>query len=306
MRDLVPIHRAIEWIEARLKDEVSVADMAAVAGYSLFHFIRTFDQSVHHTPYDYLMRRRLAEAARELVCSGRRVVDIALEYRFGNHETFSRAFKRLFGMQPTQWRERGSLPHQALMPPFSLAYLEHIHQPAFQRPQVIAQEARCLVGLMTQLALPLTGQPAAVERLWDCLGRALALQSTGEAAGPCFGVKIYIEGLPGQAQADAGPFYLAAVEGSAFEPYHPLLVSHTLPEGEYVHMLHPGPLENLPLTLDFLYHTWLPKAGLRPSRPLEVFFFEERPCGENISPGIEAWLPVSAPAPQLPGHKMMS
>lgn len=59
MRDLLAVYQAIQLIEARLRDGLSVSEMAAAAGYSLYHFIRVFNQVVWHTPYDYLMRRRL-------------------------------------------------------------------------------------------------------------------------------------------------------------------------------------------------------------------------------------------------------
>jgi AraC-like DNA-binding protein len=56
--------QAIDFIEAHLRADVTVGDVAAAVSYSVYHFCRTFNQVTHYTPYDYLMRRRLAEAAR--------------------------------------------------------------------------------------------------------------------------------------------------------------------------------------------------------------------------------------------------
>jgi AraC family transcriptional regulator len=280
MRDLLPIYRAIEWVEAHLQDEASVAEMAAAAGYSLFHFIRAFDRTVYHTPYDYLMRRRLSEAALELLNSDRRVVEIALDYRFGNHETFSRAFKRLFGVQPTQWRERGVIPHRALTPPFTLAYLEHIHRPGFPLPEMVESAAHSLVGLMAEGT-----KPEATDRLWRSLGRILERQPPKQNAA-YFGVRAHVEGRPEDV------FYLAAVEAAVVEDVAPPLVSQTLPAGKYVRLAHCGPVETLPFSLDFLFHTWLPKAALQLAPPLEIIAFgEARPWGES-APDVAVWLPV--------------
>jgi AraC family transcriptional regulator len=55
---------ALDDIEQHLTAEIQVADIAAAVSYSLYHFCRIFGQVVHHNPYDYLMRRRLSEAAR--------------------------------------------------------------------------------------------------------------------------------------------------------------------------------------------------------------------------------------------------
>ena len=92
---LQAICAAIQFIESHLCDPITVADAAAAAGYSLYHFIRSFNQMVQHTPYDYLMRRRLAVAACELLETERRVIDIALYFQFNNHETFTRGFRRV-------------------------------------------------------------------------------------------------------------------------------------------------------------------------------------------------------------------
>jgi AraC family transcriptional regulator len=283
VRDLLSIHHALELIEARLRDEMSVAEMAEAAGYSLYHFIRTFNQIVYHTPYNYLVRRRLSEAAYELIHSNRRVIDIALGYRFGNPETFSRAFKRLFGMQPSQWRDHGVLPHQGLMPPLSLAYLEHIHRSDFQKPEISNVPARCVIGLMARLS----GQPGEVEQLWCSLGRSLEMQPPMKSPASFFGVISYLEG------AAADSFYLAAVETSAPSLTAPHLVNRILPEGKYVRMTHCGPAETLPLTLTYLYHTWLPRAGLQPSYPLEIMALGEIPPWRKNNIGtITVWLLV--------------
>ncbi len=62
-RPVESMFRAVQYIEAHLQSETDIAQIAEAVGYSLFYFIRTFDQVVQHTPYDYLMRRRLTEAA---------------------------------------------------------------------------------------------------------------------------------------------------------------------------------------------------------------------------------------------------
>lgn len=283
MRDLLPIHRAIELVEAHLQDDVTVAEMAAAAGYSLYHFIRIFDRVVYHTPYDYLMRRRLSEAAHEVMFSNRRVVDIALDYRFGNHETFSRAFKRLFGMQPVQWREQGTIPHHVLMPPISLAYLEHIHQPGFQRPEIIDRTSCQIAGLMA----PFTGSPETIDRLWSSLGKQVERLFQARNPASFLGITTYLEGKPEDI------FYLAAIDVSASEIISPWLVSQILPAGKYVRMMHCGPAATLPFTLDYLYYTWLPKAGLRPAYSMEIMAFGSvRPWVET-DPNLTILLPIA-------------
>ena len=95
MSQLTAIGKALDFIEDNLEENIGVADMADAAGYSLYHFCRVFNSIVHHTPYDYLMRRRLSESARALVETDRKIIDVAFEYQFNSPETYSRAFKPL-------------------------------------------------------------------------------------------------------------------------------------------------------------------------------------------------------------------
>jgi len=169
MSQLAAICQAVDFVEAHLKDEIAVADMATAAAYSLYHFCRTFNSVVHHTPYDYLMRRRLSESARDLVETDRRIIDIAFDYRFNSPETYSRAFKRMFGLQPSQWKARGRVDERFLMSRLTLEHLEHINKGDFLRPVLEEKEAFQVTGIMTLVQ----NNPAIIPQLWEMLAQEL-------------------------------------------------------------------------------------------------------------------------------------
>ncbi len=287
MRDLEPIYRAIEFIEAHLCEDVTVADMASAAGFSLYHFIRTFNRVTRHTPYGYLMRRRMAEAARKLVSSDSRVVEIALDYQFNNHESFSRTFKRMFGLQPVQWRERRILPPHVLIPAFTYAYLNHINHPSFQSPNLTVCHQRNITGLMTSLK----NQPEAGDQVWRVLGNFFSCKPERQDH-TFYGVTSHVE-----AQEDS-IFYFAGFETKHQETVEPVFASRVLPAAEYISVNHLAPLADLPLTWTYLYHTWLPKAGLKPAFPLEIASFGAvPPCCKALTE-VELWLPVKKTRPE--------
>jgi len=281
MRDLASTYRAIEYIEARLQSDVTLAGMAQAAGYSLYHFIRAFNEDTCFTPYDYLMRRRLSQAACDLLESPARVLEIALAYRFNSHETFSRAFKRLFGLQPVQWRERGLIPHRVLAPALTLPFLEYIHQPGFQRPHRLELESRPLVGLMTTLepASPasLASDLDARPRLWRSLEQFLPplpepMRRFSVVYHPEAGSPLYLAA----AQIVSAP---AAAPQAAALP----LVRQDLPAGEYACMPLIGTAADLSWSLDYLHHIWLAKAGLRSALPVEIVEWEGSPGRDGVS-----------------------
>jgi len=116
MTKLEPINRAITFIEDHLRTAINVAAMAEVAAYSLYHFCRMFSKYTRHTPYDYLIRRRMTLAAHDVIMTDRKIVDIALEYQFESHEGFTRAFQRIFGTAPTNARAQRVVPASRCLP----------------------------------------------------------------------------------------------------------------------------------------------------------------------------------------------
>ena len=75
-------------------------------GYSEFHTTRKF-REISGMPFrDYLRRRRLAFALKEVRDGGRSLLEIALDYGFSSHEAFTRAFKSAYGVTPGEYRRR--------------------------------------------------------------------------------------------------------------------------------------------------------------------------------------------------------
>lgn len=255
MADLDAIARALDLVEERLQEPIGVADMAAAAGYSLWHFCRTFGAAAHVTPYDYLMRRRLAEAAGALLRSERRIIDVALDYQFSNPETFSRAFKRVTGQQPSQWRQEGCLDRRHVLPRLTLAHLQHMARGPYLKPHLVTMDAFGLAGLMT----PDGADDRAVRQAWSLLAAELA----GTAGRRYCGLACHGEG------PDAPLFYLAAfeIEAGVGGAEHPALVRKEIPAGRWARFAHKGPWNDLPLTMDYVYHLWLPQSRHSLARP---------------------------------------
>ncbi len=94
-------------IQARLDGDLSLAALSAKASLSPFHLQRLFKAAVGETPKAYSLRLRLERGAFRLVAHDSKLIDIALECGFDNHETFSRAFRRRFGKSPSGYRAWG-------------------------------------------------------------------------------------------------------------------------------------------------------------------------------------------------------
>lgn len=258
---LTTMSRAIEFIETSLREEISIADVADAVHYSLFHFCRMFNAIVHHTPYDYLMRRRLSEAARELLTTDKKIIEIAFDYQFNSPETFARAFKRMFDMQPNQWRKQMVIPRRSFMPRLSLAHLQHLHKGIYLKPVIAEYEAFSVAGLMTRV----TNEHTEIPALWQLLLRELNRCPQSLVSPVYFGISW----LPNDAGKHPS-FYMAALAVTPNRDINPALVVKTLPAGQYACFMHHGTWGERSLTFDYIYHTYLPKSGRTLAVPLEI------------------------------------
>ncbi|TDL31990.1 AraC family transcriptional regulator [Jeotgalibacillus sp. S-D1] len=99
------VQHTIKFIENQLHQKLTASILAKQAGYSKFHFHRIFQKITGTSIAGYIRNRRLTQAARELISTDQRVIDIALKYHFGSQESFTRAFTKIYHMTPLQYRK---------------------------------------------------------------------------------------------------------------------------------------------------------------------------------------------------------
>ena len=250
--------KALDFFEESLKEDIGISDAADAASYSLYHFCRLFNRYVHHTPYDYMMRRRLTEAAGELKQTDKQIIDIAFEYQFNSHETFSRAFKRFTGMQPQAWRKEGIEDRRFAFSRRTKQHLQFIHGGILAKPELIEHRALFLTGVSSVI------QPGedTMRPLWRILERESSCIKNAVHPISLYSVKTYQDHWE-----QDGIIYMAAVEITTLEEVNPVLTVKLLPAGTYAVFSYSGPYQ---LASDYIYQTWLAKSGRRPAYPLEI------------------------------------
>jgi len=98
------IAQVLQHMAARVAQQHTIIDLARVACFSPYHFLRTFKQVTGVTPHQWLLRARLREAAQRLATSQERITDIALEVGFEDLSNFVRSFRAEFGVSPRGYR----------------------------------------------------------------------------------------------------------------------------------------------------------------------------------------------------------
>lgn len=98
------LRRVVDAMRAGLAEPFDLAQLAALAGLSPFHFSRVFKQATGMAPSRYFVRLRVDEARRLLCAPERSVVDVALAVGYGSPGHFARVFRELTGDTPSAWR----------------------------------------------------------------------------------------------------------------------------------------------------------------------------------------------------------
>lgn len=86
------ILKIVEYIERHLEEDLDLDKIAEISGYSKYHISRVFNDRVGETIHQYIQKRRITEAARNLVFTNKPIVDIAFSTGYESQQAFSLAF----------------------------------------------------------------------------------------------------------------------------------------------------------------------------------------------------------------------
>src|SRR3989338_3920029 len=100
------IQKAVDFIEANLENAFTLTDVSKRAFSSLSYLHRVFYFMTGYTVKEYIRKRRLSQAAVSLHCSKKSIIDIALTTFYDSPESFSRAFKKHYGISPRDFRQQ--------------------------------------------------------------------------------------------------------------------------------------------------------------------------------------------------------
>lgn len=138
----------INYIEEHLCDDLSLDQVAQTIYISPYHLHRVFHAMTGITIGEYVRKRRLSEAAKELQNSDRQILDIALEYQFTSQEAFTRSFKQSFNVTPASYRKTWESQNDLLLKPITEKDLTYIlNNKKMEEPKIVTKEKLTLVGM---------------------------------------------------------------------------------------------------------------------------------------------------------------
>lgn len=103
------------YIRRHLTDQLTVDELANKACLSRAQFFRAFQRELGETPVQFINRERLQRAKQLLLHQQRTVTQACFDCGFGSLNYFSRLFKQVEGVSPTEWMARQGMRRQAGM-----------------------------------------------------------------------------------------------------------------------------------------------------------------------------------------------
>jgi AraC family transcriptional regulator len=99
------IQRSLDYIEKHIRENLTAQEIAGHVGYSMFHFCRIFAAEQRISLMDYIRKRRLSLARRQLL-SDRKIIDVAVVFGYDTPGGFTKAFHKEFGYSPSKYLAR--------------------------------------------------------------------------------------------------------------------------------------------------------------------------------------------------------
>jgi AraC family transcriptional regulator len=104
--DHIRLRRVLDYIGANIKNDITLAKLSEIAGYSVFHFARKFTLAMGVSPHRYISRIRLENAMAELAAGKLPIAEIAFNAQFSSQASFTRAFHRATSVTPKEYQRR--------------------------------------------------------------------------------------------------------------------------------------------------------------------------------------------------------
>jgi AraC family transcriptional regulator len=237
------IAAAVEYINLHLDEELELADIAAVAHFSPFHFHRIFKAFRGEPLGSYITRLRVETAAQLLRHSDLPVETIAYNVGFGVPTSLNRAFRALYDTTPTEYRSTKNI-HIMKTPQINPSV-------KLKAPKIVELEPRSVICLSLVGEYSGLDFGAAFARLWAEV-KAQKLFTAGIEH-----ICIYHDDPKSTDPARLRTDVCLVVHKPAVASGE--VGVKTIPDGRYAVFTHTGPYNEVGVVYDAIFGQWVPE-----------------------------------------------
>lgn len=273
-----PVEKALWYVESHSRMGIDLEEVARACCISQYHLTRAFTEVFGISLMKYARLRRLSEAAKLLAAGTPDILSLALEYGYGSHEAFTRAFRREFGMTPDGVRSLSDLSQLNLT---EQIIMNTERLPKLNAPRIENLAETTFAGLVDRYDCKSpTGIPDQWQRFSRYLGN-IPNQKGRDAFGICFnfdeqGMFDYMSGV--------------AVNANSGSPNG--LVSMTLPAQKYAVFHFGGHIAEIRSVIAAIWSGALSEAGYEPIQGPTLERYGPEFDGRTGLGGFEIWVTI--------------
>jgi len=275
------IRRVLRYIGEHLDEELSVERLSEVAGFSRYHFHRQFRSLTGISVGKLISLLRLKRASLSLAFEAdQQIIQVAYAAGFSNPESFSRAFRKVQGQSPSEFRHA----------PRWERWTEVFGQPP--TTQEIEMDVKIVDFPETRVAVLEHRGPVA--NLMHSVARFIEWRKgsadSPEASSATYGV-AYDD--PEKGTPDTFRFDICGEALHEVSPNHHGVIEKRIPGGKCAVVRHRGSTDAIGETVRMLYAEWLPDSG-ETCRDFPVFFHyvDRMPRVSEHDQNTDVYLPL--------------
>jgi AraC family transcriptional regulator len=204
----------------------------------------------------YIRSRRLTQAAYDLIYSDKKILDIAISLYFESAESFTRAFKKRYGITPTEYRKNGI---DVLIGSHKPMQIDKVTQYTYANfsPEIVIFQPKYVAGFRFQMSIENNN----IIEMWEKLNAQLAKQNYISMNNNRY--SIYETGdtcLSNTFNKNSETTVFIGIETSCDANIPEGMELKEISGGKYAKFMHKDTVENLLSTYYFIWGVWLPKS----------------------------------------------
>jgi AraC family transcriptional regulator len=277
------LNKTLEYIEENLDKDIHLDLIAKKFALSKYHFHRIFKVLTGDPPAKYIEKRRLSLAASDLISTKKSILDIALDYGFNSHESFTRSFKKHFSLTPSHFRKMR--PDFDYYDTCQIAAIDlRLSKGEVGLNPAIVHKSEFSMAALTYSGHNKTKIYELWQNFWSLVNRREIIIDENE----CLGVCWHTMDMRNRELFD---YHVGVVTCKNTKIPDSMRLFH-LAESVYAAFTHRGPISKIEQTYDRIYGSWIIHSGNIPTMDLDILIVDDRFKGQSEDTEVDILIPV--------------
>lgn len=147
MTNFDKIKEALEYIDGHLEEPITFESLAGQFHFSPYYFHRMFSIIVGKTIAVHIRDRRFTRACIQLSSTDKSILSIGLDCGYNSAQSFSRAFRDVYGVSPSAYRQQGYVPVDITVDEMIMKFTNRLRGGIYLNPKTIKQDMLKIAGV---------------------------------------------------------------------------------------------------------------------------------------------------------------